>query len=194
MITFTCFCVLLCLYLFIGEAVPEEDFVKISLRDISAANIAAEEMGGASGVATPPMSRQSSVASVTNSDISTHSHTTLQSLHNTTSSENNMTHIAIEENCLNGEIPSSAASPIHELKHSNNTNISAAPRSEDIILLEREREKLCAALDEKVCSDINTKQRMYLHDCVYELLFNSIRIISIEIIVFVCGSYIEGNI
>jgi len=136
----------------IGEAVPEEEFVKISLRDISTANFAAEEMGGASGAATPPMSRQSSYSSsVSNSDTPVHSSTTLPSLH-TTTPPGNSNHVAIENYC-NGEIPSSAASPIHELKTKSNTIISNLPsvsKSEDYLLLEREREKLCAALDEKV--------------------------------------------
>lgn len=138
--------------MFTGEAVPEEDFVKISLRDISTANIAAEEMGGASETATPSLSRQSSVTnSLSSSDTPTHSTTTLPSLHIATPPTNS-NHVVIE-NCVNGEIPSSAASPIHELKHSNTNNISklsSAPRSEDVVLLETEREKLYAALDEKV--------------------------------------------
>ena len=135
-----------------GEAVPEEEFVKISLRDISTAKFAVEEMGGANEVATPPLSRQSSVANSVNSDTPTHSMTSMPSLNITTPLENN-NHVAIENLC-NGEIPSSSASPIHELKHSNMNNVtttSSSPRSEDIALLEREREKLCAALDEKVC-------------------------------------------
>ena len=154
-----------------GEAVPEEEFVKISLRDISTANIAAEEMGGASETATPSLSRQSSVTNSINSDTPTHSTTTLPTLHTNTPPENR-NHIPIE-NCVNGEIPSSAANPIHELKHSNTKNVSnfsnasrreehsntssssilnssGAPRREDIVLLETEREKLYAALDEKV--------------------------------------------
>ena len=157
---------------FAGEAVPEEEFVKISLRDISTANIAAEEMGGASETATPSLSRQSSVTNSINSDTPTHSTTTLPTLHTSTPPENS-NHIPIG-NCVNGEIPSSAANLIHELKHSNtnknvsnfsnalrreehsNTssssilNSSGAPRREDIVLLETEREKLYAALDEKV--------------------------------------------
>lgn len=131
---------------------PEEEFVKISLRDISTANIAAEEMGGASETATPSLSRQSSVTNSIASDTPTHSSTSLPSLNISTPSENN-NHVAIET-LYNGEIPSSAASPIHELKHSNINNVSSlssSPRNDDIVLLEREREKLCAALDEKVC-------------------------------------------
>lgn len=156
-----------------GEAVPEDEFVKISLRDISTANIAAEEMGGASETATPSLSRQSSVTNSVNSDTPTHSTTTLPTLHTNTPPENS-NHIPIE-NCVNGEIPSSAASPIHELKHSSTKtvsnfsnaprreehsnihsssilNSSGVPRREDIILLETEREKLYTALDEKVWS------------------------------------------
>ena len=153
---------------------PEEEFVKIALRDISTANIAAEEMGGASETATPSLSRQSSVTNSVNSDTPTHSTTTLPSLHNNTPLENNI-HIPIE-NCVNGEIPSSSANPIHELKHSDTNSVSnfsstprrehsnassnsssilnssSAPRREDIVLLETEREKLYAALDEKVWS------------------------------------------
>ena len=132
---------------------PEEEFVKISLRDISTANIAAEEMGGASEIATPSLSRQSSVTNSISGDTPTHSLTSLPSLNITAPSENN-NHVAIET-LYNGEIPSSAASPIHELKHSNINNVPSlpnSPRSEDIVLLEREREKLCAALDEKVGS------------------------------------------
>ena len=135
-----------------GEAVPEEEFVRISLRDISTANIVAEEMGGASETATPSLSRQSSVTNSVASDTPTHSSTSLPSLNISTPSENN-NHVAIET-LYNGEIPSSAASPIHELKHSNINNVSSlsnGPRNEDIALLEREREKLYAALDEKVC-------------------------------------------
>ena len=130
---------------------PEEEFVKISLRDISTAKFAAEEMGGANEVATPSLSRQSSVANSINSDTPTHSMTSMPSLNSTTPSENS-NHVVIE-NLYNGEIPSSSASPIHELKRSNMNNVSttsSSPRSEDIALLEREREKLCAALDEKV--------------------------------------------
>ena len=150
-----------CLYTFYaGEAVPEEEFVKISLRDISTANIAAEEMGGASETATPSLSRQSSVANSVNSDTPTHSTTSLPSLHNATPPDNS-NHVIIE-NLVNGEIPSSSARPIHELKHSNNnsvSNLSSSPRSEDIVLLEKEREKLYVALDEKVCA-------VYLIVCV----------------------------
>ena len=144
-----------CLYsviLLAGEAVPEEEFVKISLRDISTAKFAAEEMGGASEIATPSLSRQSSVTNSIASDTPTHSLTSLPSLNISTPSENN-NHVAIET-LYNGEIPSSAASPIHELKHSNINNVSSlsnSPRNEDVVLLEIEREKLCAALDEKVC-------------------------------------------
>ena len=157
--------------MFAGEAVPEEEFVKIALRDISTANIAAEEMGGASETATPSLSRQSSVTNSVNSDTPTHSTTTLPSLHSNTPPENNV-HIPIE-NYVNGEIPSSTAIPIHELKHSDTNSVSnfsntprrehsntsssilnssSAPRREDIVLLETEREKLYAALDEKVWS------------------------------------------
>ena len=141
------------IYLLTGEAVPEEEFVKISLRDISTANIAAEEMGGASETATPSLSRQSSVTNSVASDTPTHSSTSLPSLNISTPAESN-NHITVET-LYNGEIPSSSASPIHELKHSNINNVSSSlsssPRNEDIVLLEREREKLCAALDEKVC-------------------------------------------
>lgn len=139
----------------VGEAVSEDEFVKISLRDISTANIAAEEMGGASETATPSMSRQSSVTNSINSDTPTHSSTALPAMYITAPAENNK-HVVPMETYLNGEIPSSAVSPmIHELKHSNNNNVSSlssTPKSEDIMVLEREREKLCAALDEKVCS------------------------------------------
>lgn len=110
-------------------------------------------MGGASETATPSLSRQSSVANSVNSDTPTHSTTSLPSLHNTTPPDNS-NHVIIE-NLVNGEIPSSAARPIHELKHSNNnsvSNLSSSPRSEDVVLLEKEREKLYVALDEKVCA------------------------------------------
>ena len=130
----------------------------MSLRDVSTANIAAEEMGGASETATPSMSRQSSVTnSTTSSDTPTHSHTTLPQLYITTPGENSSNHVSMET-YVNGEIPSSGASPIiHELKHSNNnsttvSNLSSTPKSNDVVILEIEREKLCAALDEKVCS------------------------------------------
>ena len=50
---------------------------------------------------------------------------------------------------LNGAIPS-GATPVHEVKRSVAMVTASGPISDDLLLLEKEREKLCVALDEKV--------------------------------------------
>ena len=153
----------------LGEAVPEDECVKITLRDISSASIAAEEMGGASEAATPSMSRQSSTPSMSRqSSISTissstndtpiHSHTiSLPALETTPFPLENSHHVAMDNivvamdnySNLNGSVPS-GATPVHEMKQSVAMVTASGPMTDDLLLLEREREKLCAALDEKV--------------------------------------------
>ena len=159
------------LYIFLillGEAVPEDECVKVTLRDISSASIAAEEMGGANEVATPSMSRQSSTPSMSRqSSISTisssandtpmHSHTSsLPALDTTPIPLENSYHVAMDNvvamdnySNLNGAILS-GATPVHEVKRSVAMVTTSGPISDDLLLLEKEREKLCAALDEKV--------------------------------------------
>lgn len=106
---------------------------------------------------TPSMSRQSSTISSSTNDTPIHTHTSsVPALETTPLPLDNSNHavdnvvVAMDNySNLNGAIPS-GVTPVHEVKRNVAMVTASGPMTDDVLLLEKEREKLCAALDEKV--------------------------------------------